>query len=370
MDTPDFLNELGEILDNPFAMNMDQLEENQEFVDSGSYALNMLISGSFFKGWNFGRINAIAGEQATGKTFFALNAIREFQKQYPKSATLYFDTENAVSKHDMINRGIDPSKVRKVPVGTVEEFATSVSKLVRKYGENHQDHKLLIVLDSLGMLASIKESEDTYEGNNKRDMTRAQKIRSAFRVLTLECGKYGVPMIVTNHTYKTMDLFPTNEISGMGLKYAASTIVMLGKRKDKVGKVRIGSIIPCKTYKSRFTQEEKTVMVGLRFDRGLMRYSGLLDIAKECEFVKKKGNRWELPNGVSKFEKEVNEKPEEYWTTDMLEALEKACCSMFRFGDDIVDDSVYAEESDVVKEVASEDTPKPKKRGRKKKGEE
>ena len=140
---------------------------------------------------------------------------------------------------------------------------------------------MMMCLDSLGMLSTTKEIEDTAEGKETRDMTRAQVVKGAFRVLTLKLGRRGVPMIVTNHTYDVIgSMFPQKEMGGgSGLKYAASSIIYLSKKKEKDGTEVIGNIIHCKNAKSRLTVENRMVDVRLNYETGLDRYYGLLDLA-------------------------------------------------------------------------------------------
>ena len=152
---------------------------------------------------------------------------------------------------------------------------------IRDRLQNESDRKpLFLCLDSLGMLSTTKEMEDTADGKETRDMSRAQVLKAAFRVLTLKLGRAKVPLLVTNHTYDVIgSMFPTKEMGGgSGLKYAASTIVYLSKRKEKDGTEVVGNIIHCKNHKSRLTVENKIVDVRLTYDKGLDRYLSLIHI--------------------------------------------------------------------------------------------
>ena len=166
-----------------------------------------------------------------------------------------------------------------MPVTTVQEFRHQALQVLDKYiAQDPADRKpLLLVLDSLGMLSTTKEIEDTQAGKETKDMTRAQIVKAAFRVLTLKLGKAKVPLVITNHTYDVVgSMFPQKEMGGgSGLKYAASSIVYLSKRKEKDGTEIIGNIIHCKNYKSRLTKENKVVDVRLTYDKGLDRHYGL-----------------------------------------------------------------------------------------------
>ena len=207
---------------------------------------------------------------------------------------------------------------------------------------------MMFVLDSLGMLSTTKEIEDTAEGKETRDMTRAQILKGAFRVLTLKLGRAKVPMIVTNHTYDSIgSLFPTKEMGGgSGLKYAASSIVFLSKRKEKDGKDVVGNIIHCKNAKSRLTIENKIVDTKLMYDSGLDRYYGLLELGLKYGVFKNKSTRIELPDGTTQFGKTINNNPEKYFTPEIMEQLEVAAGKEFRYGGSVEFDKETGEITD------------------------
>ena len=164
-------------------------------------------------------------------------------------------------------------------------------------------------------------------------MTRAQVLKAAFRVLTLKLGRANVPMVVTNHTYESMGLFSTKEMGGgSGLKYAASSIVYLSKKKEKDGTDVIGNIIHCKNHKSRLTVENKIVDVRLTYDKGLDRYYGLLELAEKHEIFKKVSTRYELPDGTKQFGKTILNDPSTYFTEDVMSKLEEAAEKEFKYG--------------------------------------
>ena len=181
------------------------------FIDTGSYTLNALLSGSIYGGLPSNKITAIAGEAATGKTFFALGIVKHFLDKNKDAGVIYFESESALTKDLVESRGIDSKRMVVVPVATVQEFRHQSIKVIDKYLEQAEDKRkpLMFVLDSLGMLSTTKEMEDTAEGKETRDMTRSQIVKAAFRVLTLKLGKAKVPMIMTNHTYDVIgSMFP------------------------------------------------------------------------------------------------------------------------------------------------------------------
>ena len=296
------------------------------FVDTGSYVFNSLLSGSLYGGLPSNKITAIAGESATGKTYFALGMVKQFLEDHPDSAVIYFESESAISKTMIEDRGIDSKRMVIVPVVTVQEFRKQAISILDKYLETPKDKRppMMMCLDSLGMLSTTKEIEDTAEGKETRDMTRAQVVKGAFRVLTLKLGRAGVPMIVTNHTYDVIgSMFPQKEMGGgSGLKYAASSIIYLSKKKEKEGTEVVGNIIHCKNAKSRLTVENRIVDVRLSYDSGLDRYYGLLDLALASGIFEKSSTRIKLPNGKTEFGKTINNNPEKYFTPDVMERLE------------------------------------------------
>ena len=262
--------------------------------------------------------------------------VKQFLEDNPEAAVIYFESESAITRDMIEDRGIDSNRIVIVPVVTVQQFRTQSINILDKYLESDESERppMMFVLDSLGMLSTTKEIEDTADGKETRDMTRAQIVKGAFRVLTLKLGRAKVPMIVTNHTYDVIgSMFPQKEMGGgSGLKYAASSIIYLSKRKEKEGTEIIGNIIHCKNAKSRLTVENKVVDVRLTYDKGLDRYYGLLDLALSHGIFEKASTRVKLPNGKTEFGKTINNNPEKYFTEDVMERLELAVNKEFKYG--------------------------------------
>ena len=304
------------------------------FIDTGSYIFNALLSGSIYGGLPANKITALAGESATGKTFFLMGIVKNFLDSNPDAGVIYFESESAITKQMVIDRGIDPERMVILPVTTVQEFRTQSLKVLDSYLMKADKRPMLMCLDSLGMLSTTKEVEDTSSGKETRDMTRAQVLKAAFRVLTLKLGKAKIPMVITNHTYDVVgSMFPTKEMGGgSGLKYAASSIVYLSKKKEKDGTEVIGNIIHCKNHKSRLTQENKMVDVRLTYNKGLDKYYGLLDLALKYNMFKQVSTRIELPDGTKQYAKTINNDPEKYFTKDVMDLLEEAAGKEFKYG--------------------------------------
>lgn len=313
-------------------------------VDTGSYALNALLSGSIYGGVPNNKVTAFAGESATGKTFFVLGVVKRFLDDNPTGGVIYFDTEAAVTKQMMETRGIDPKRIVISEPDTIQKFRHTSLKIIESYSAQKESERqpMMMVLDSMGQLSSTKEMEDTSEGKETKDMTKSSILKATFRVLNLKLARIGVPLIVTNHVYDVVGAYiPTKEMSGgSGLKYTASTIVYLSKKKDKDGTEVIGNIIKAKLQKSRFTKENSFVEIKLTYSKGLDRYYGLLAIAEKYDIIKKVSTRYELPDGTKVFGKAINEEPEKYFTKEVLEKLDEACKKEFLYGQNSDVDSV------------------------------
>ena len=305
------------------------------FVDTGSYIFNALVSGSIYGGIPSNKITAIAGESSTGKTFFCLSVVKHFLDSNPNAGVVYFESESAITKKMIEERGIDAKRMIIVPVVTVQEFRTQSLRIVDKYIEQKEKERqpLMFVLDSLGNLSTTKEIEDSSEGKETRDMTRAQVTKSVFRVLTLKLGKANIPMLVTNHTYDVVGAYvPTKEMGGgSGLKYAASTIIYLSKSKEKDGKEVIGNIIKCKAQKSRFTKENSIAETRLFYDTGLDPYYGLLELGEKYGVFERVGNRYKV-NGASVYPKSILADPEKYFTPEIMQALDESAKKEYLYG--------------------------------------
>ena len=309
--------------------------DSAEFIDTGSYIFNALVSGSIFGGVPSNKITAIAGESSTGKTFFCLGIVKHFLESNPDAGVIYFESESAISKQMIEDRGIDSKRMVIVPVATIEQFRTQASRVLENYEDQTEDEKkpLMFVLDSLGMLSTQKEIDDVTADKQVRDMTKSQLIKGAFRVLTLKLGKANVPMLVTNHTYDVIGSYvPTKEMGGgSGLKYASSTIVYLSKKKEKDGTEVVGNIIKCKTHKSRLTKENSQVETRLFFDKGLDRYYGLLELGEKGGLWKNVAGRYEM-DGKKVYAKQILKDPETYFTAEVMQALDEIAAQEFRYG--------------------------------------
>ena len=311
------------------------------YVDTGSYSLNALCSGSIFGGIPSNKTTVLAGESATGKTFYAMNIVREFLKANKGGHVFYFDSESAVTTEMVTSRGINPLDMTIVPVLTIQEFRTQAVRMLDLYtadAEANPEKKkpLLMVLDSLGALSTTKEITDISEGSEAKDMTKAGLVRGMFRVLDLKLGVAKVAMVVTNHTYAQVGAYvPTRvQSGGEGTAYGADNVIFLKKSKDKdkeTKEVR-GVVITCTNNKSRLTIENKAVETYLDYHLGLDKYYGLIDIALKHDVFVKDGNKLSLPGGVKVFESKLVEEPVKYFTQEVLLAIDAAARKEFTYG--------------------------------------
>ena len=332
----DFLKEIVKEIGDDFTQLASDIDETEVFIDTGSYIFNGLISGSIFGGVSNNKITAIAGESSTGKTFFSLAVVKNFLDTNPDGYCLYFDTEAAVNKGLLESRGIDTTRLVVVNVVTIEEFRGKALKAVDIYLKKTEDERkpCMFVLDSLGMLSTEKEINDTLNDKMVRDMTKSQLVKGAFRMLTLKLGQAKIPLIVTNHTYDVIGSYvPTKEMGGgSGLKYAASTIIYLSKKKEKDGKDVIGNIVKAKTHKSRISKENKTVEIRLYYDeRGLDKYYGLLELGELGGLWKNVAGRYEI-NGKKIYAKQIYAEPETYFDEYVMQALDEIAQKEFSYG--------------------------------------
>ena len=332
----DFLKDIVKEIGDDYTKLASDISDSQSFIDTGSLVFNGLISGSIFGGVCSNKITAIAGESSTGKTFFALAVAKNFLDNNPDAYVLYFDTESSITRALLESRNIDTDRFVVINVVTIEEFRSKALKAVDIYLKTPiEDRKpCMFVLDSLGMLSTVKEITDVLNDKQVRDMTKSQLVKGAFRMLTLKLGQANIPLIVTNHTYDVIGSYvPTKEMGGgSGLKYAASTIIYLSKKKEKDQKEVVGNLIKAKTAKSRLSKENKEVTIRLYFDeRGLDRYYGLLELGEIGGLWKNVAGRYEM-GGKKVYAKQILADPDQYFTKEVMQALDEIANQQFSYG--------------------------------------
>jgi len=267
--------ELGSLLAN------NSFSEVDEWIPTGNYLLNGSISGSLFGGIPNTRSFGLMGDPGTGKSFVCLNVAREAQKK--GYDIIYCDTEGAIDKTGALKFGIDANRLRYQPIKTVSQFQTFVANLVdmvNKARAKGESPKILLILDSLGMLSTDKELADAMKGHNAADMgAKAKELRKLFRVITLDLTAAKIPLICTNHVYTGGGFMPTKESSGGdGPIFAMSVISFLSKAQLKEGSstTKTGIVVTSNLKKSRFTVPEQ-VKFHISFANGMNPYVGLQD---------------------------------------------------------------------------------------------
>jgi len=319
------------------------------WVDTGSYMLNALLSGSIYGGLADNKRLAIGGSTSTGKTFAALTMVKLFLEQHKDSYVAYFDSECAITKDMFIDRGINAKRVAVFDVSTLEALRFQVNAMVDGYLKlpKSKRKRFMIVVDSLSQISNEREMQTVEDGKNKADMGNTQKlIKSMFRTISSKMGRAHIPMIITAHTYKEMGAMYAREIlaGGTGLAYSGDMIVFLSKSKVKDGTDVVGNNIRCTLAKGRFTKENKQVRIGLRYDTGLQRYDGLLDLAEKYGIVTKLSNKFkfkgEPEDSKGAFEKHIYKKPEKYFTKEILDEIDKAAAQEFLYGSALEEETI------------------------------
>ncbi len=286
-------------------LSENSFSEVDEWISTGNYLLNAQISGSLFGGIPNTRSLGVMGDPGTGKSFFCLNIAREAQKQ--GYDVVYCDTEGAIDKSSAANFGIDLNRVRYQPIQTVSQFQTFVSNLldlVKKAKASGENPKILLILDSLGMLSTDKELNDAMKGHNAADMgAKAKELRKLFRVITLDLTAAKIPLICTNHVYAGGGYIPTKESSGGdGPIFAMSAVSFLSKAQLKDGAgTKTGIVVTSNLKKSRFTVPE-VIKFHISFANGMNPYVGLQDYVTWDACGIERGKFEEIKNAEGKKE--------------------------------------------------------------------
>jgi RecA/RadA recombinase len=262
-------------------LETNEFSKTTEWISTGNYLLNAQLSGSLFGGIANNRSIGIAGDPSTGKTFLAMNITREAQKQ--DYDVIYCDTEGAIDKSSAKKFGVDPNRVRYQPIKTINDFkifTTNILEKVKNARKDGAEPKIMIILDSLGMLSTDKETGDAIKGKSAMDMgLRSKEMRSLFRVITLDLTGVRIPLVCTNHTTTggIGGFMPTKEASGGdGPIFSMSNVVMLSKAQLKENDTKTGIIVTSTPKKARFTRPYP-VKFHISFMNGMNPYVGLQD---------------------------------------------------------------------------------------------
>lgn len=251
--------------------------------------LNVALSGRVDGGLTSG-LTVLAGPSKHFKTSFALKMAGAFLDANPEAVMLFYDSEFGSPQSYFTNFGIDTDRVLHTPVMNVEELKFD---LIGQLENLDKSDKVIIVIDSVGNLASKKELEDAINEKSVADMSRAKALKGLFRMTTPYLTMKSIPLIAINHTYKEIGLFPKDIVSGgTGIYYSADNIWILGRRQNKTGTEVTGYDFIVNVEKSRMVKEKSKIPISVSWDGGIERYSGLLDVALAGGFVVKPSNGW------------------------------------------------------------------------------
>ena len=277
-----------------------------DWISTGNYALNYLISGDFYKGIPLGKVTVLAGESGSGKSFIASgNVVRHAQEQ--GIFVVLIDSENALDEKwlQALNVDTSPDKLLRLSLSMIDDVAKTISTFMKQYKADYSDEtadkpKVLFVVDSLGMLLTPTDVDQFDKGDMKGDLGRKPKaLTSLVRNTVNMIGAHNIGMLATNHTYASQDMFdPDDKISGgQGFIYASSIVVAMKKLKlkededgNKISEVR-GIRAACKVMKTRYAKPFEGVQIKIPYETGMNPYSGLVDLFEKKGLLTKQGNR-------------------------------------------------------------------------------
>jgi RecA/RadA recombinase len=295
---------LDKIKKNSTIKNSDILSQSKFFTKKDMIpttvpVINVALSGRLDGGLTPG-VTMWAGPSKHFKTAFSLLMAKSYMDKYEDAALLFYDSEFGTPQSYFDSFGIDTNRVIHTPLTNVEELKFDIMKQLE--GVERGDH-LIIVIDSIGNLASKKEVEDALEGKSVADMSRAKQMKSLFRMITPHLNLKDIPLVVVNHTYMEIGMFPKAIVGGgTGSYYSADNIFIIGRQQEKEGTEVVGYNFIINVEKSRYVKEKSKIPVTVSHDGGISRWSGLLDIALESGHVIKPSNGW-----YQKVDKETGE---------------------------------------------------------------
>ena len=266
-----------------------QFFTDKDMIQTDVPMVNVALAGNLEGGLTPG-LTMFAGPSKHFKTAFALLMASAYMKKYPDAVVLFYDSEFGTPQSYFDTFNIDTDRVLHTPITDVEQLKHDIMVQLQQI---EKGNKVIIILDSIGNLASKKEVDDATEGKSVADMSRAKQMKSLFRMVTPHLTIKDIPMIVVNHTYKEIGLYPKDIVGGgTGSYYSADTIWILGRQQEKTGTEITGYNFIINVEKSRFVREKSKIPVAVSFDGGIQKYSGLMDIALEGNFVQKPSNGW------------------------------------------------------------------------------
>jgi len=282
----------------------------KDMIQTSVPMMNVALSGSLEGGLTPG-LTVFAGPSKHFKTAFSSLLAKSYLEKYEDSVVLFYDSEFGSPQSYFDSFGIDTSRVLHTPITDIEQLKFDVMSQINNVERG--DH-VIVIVDSVGNLASKKEVDDALEGKSVADMTRAKQMKSLFRMITPHLTIKDIPMVVVNHTYSEIGLYPKQIVSGgTGIYYSADNIFIIGRQQEKDGTEVVGYNFIVNVEKSRFVKEKSKIPVEVSFDGGISRWSGLLDVALEGGFVIKPSNGWYSLKGDEKKYRLKDTYTKEFW---------------------------------------------------------
>lgn len=297
-----------------------------DYIPTGNYALNAIISGSIYKGIPCGRITQLSGDSGTGKTFIALNACREAQKK--GYFVIYFDTEGATDREQIERMGVDPSRMKLIDSNNITMINQILMNILDKCERGNSEEKFIFVIDSVGGLVTSATEEKVSAGSTTRDMTKQQDIKKLFVTISSRLKRVNFPMIITNHVYATMNPYgeAKKTSGGTGTEFMPSITLRLSKaqlKEDGKDKEKTGIVVTCVLEKARYTKASMKIKFHISFRRGMNKYVflenfvdydicgiGQGSMKEGTEMVEGKGGKMKaVPNGIFTYEKTTTKEP-------------------------------------------------------------
>lgn len=270
-------------------LNKSKFFSKKDMIQTTVPMMNVALSGSLDGGLTPG-LTVFAGPSKHFKTAFSLLLAKSYLDKYQDSVVLFYDSEFGSPQSYFDNFGIDTDRVLHTPITDIEQLKFDIMSQLNNV---ERGERVIIVVDSVGNLASKKEVEDALEGKSVADMTRAKQMKSLFRMVTPHLTIKDIPMVVVNHTYSEIGLYPRQIVSGgTGIYYSADNIFIIGRQQEKDGAEVIGYNFVINVEKSRFVKEKSKIPIEVTFDGGISTWSGLLDVAIDGGFVVKPSNGW------------------------------------------------------------------------------
>jgi len=263
--------------------------KEKDMIQTSVPAINIALSGSVTGGLTPG-LTIMAGPSKHFKTGFSLLMAKAYMDKYPESALLFYDSEFGTPQAYFSTFGIDTERVLHTPITDVEQLKFDI---MNQLNDLERDENVFIIIDSVGNLASKKEVEDALNEKSVADMSRAKQLKSLFRMVTPHLNLKDIPMVAVSHTYNTMEMFSKQVLSGgTGQTYSANTVWIIGRQQEKDGKDVTGYNFVINVEKSRYVREKSKIPVEVSFEKGISKWSGLMDIALEGGFCVKPKNGW------------------------------------------------------------------------------